>query len=80
MRMLNVDRSESLWQLQLYLTPKEALELRAALDQLLKDPEANEHETLIHDGRELSFSLVTPRKLANLSGYSPEEQRMFKER
>jgi hypothetical protein len=44
MRMLDTDGDRSVHQLQLYLTPREAQELRTALDRLLADPEANEHE------------------------------------
>lgn len=40
MRMLDTEGDRSVRQLQLYLTLREAQELRAALDRLLGDPEA----------------------------------------
>jgi hypothetical protein len=81
-RMLDVEADRSVYQLQLYLTPGEARELRTALDELLVNPETNEHRHLFAEdsGREISFSLVTPTKLRDLSGYTVAEQRLFKER
>jgi hypothetical protein len=46
MRMLDADGDRSVYQLQVYLTPGEARALRAALDELLLNPEANEHRHL----------------------------------
>jgi hypothetical protein len=81
-RMLDAEGGRSVYQLQLYLTPGEARELRAALDRLLVDPEANDHEHVLAEdsGRELSLSLVTSAKLRDLSGYTLAERRMFEER
>jgi hypothetical protein len=72
----------SVHQLQLYLTPREGQELRTALDRLLADPEANEHEHVLAEdgGRELSLSIVTPTKLGALKGYTRVEQQLFNER
>jgi hypothetical protein len=65
MRILDAENQRSVHQLQLYLTPREAQELRTALDRLLVDPEANEHEHVFAEdtGRELSVSIITPAKL-----------------
>jgi hypothetical protein len=78
MRMLDPNGKVSLWQLQLYLTISEAKEMKQMLDALLKDPEANEHETVCGDGRELSFSLLTEKKLKG-GGYTPLERKCFAE-
>ncbi len=80
MRILDGESQVPLHEVQLYLTPEEASEFRAKLEQLLKNPDANEHEHLISDGREVSFSIITPAKLKNLSRYSSAEQKMFKAR
>jgi hypothetical protein len=79
--MLDAEGDRSVYQLQLYLTPAEARELRTALDSLLVDPEANEHRHVLAEdsGRELSLSLVTPAKLRDTTGYTAAEQRLFKE-
>jgi hypothetical protein len=81
-RMLDAEGDRSVYQLQLYLTPTEARELRSALDRLLVDPEQNEHEHVFAEdsGRELSLSLLTPAKLRDLSGYTAAEQRLLHER
>jgi hypothetical protein len=82
MRMLDTDGDRSVHQLQLYLTPREAQELRMALDRLLADPEANEHEHVFAEeaGRELSLSIITPAKLRDPKGHTKVEQRLFNER
>lgn len=79
-RILDGEKQVSLHQVQLYFTPQEAAELKEKLELLLKDPEANEHEHLISDGREISFSVVTPSKLKHGKHYSAAEQKMFKAR
>ena len=80
MRILDGENQLPLHQVQLYLTPQEATELKQKLDLLLKDPEANEHEHLISDGRDLSISLITPGKLKDISRFSAAEQVMFRAR
>jgi hypothetical protein len=81
MRIIDADRKHSARCLQLYLTVKEALELRVHLDRLLADPEANEHFHLFSDdaSREISCSIVTPRKLAHGS-YTDFERGVFDEK
>jgi hypothetical protein len=81
MRMLDADREQSIRVLQLYLTPKEATDLLNGLTDLLKKPEANEHvHVFAHDmSRELSFSIVTEKKLKD-SGYTELERRVFAEK
>jgi hypothetical protein len=82
MRLLDGEEQVPLWNVQLYLTPAEASELVAALNKLLADPEANEHEHVLsrESGREISVSLVTPTKLSDLSGYTPAERKMFEDK
>jgi hypothetical protein len=81
-RMLDPEGDRSVYQLQLYLTPGDARELRKALDSLLVDPEANEHKHIFSEdsGHELSLSLITPTKLRVTSGYTAAERRLFEER
>lgn len=69
MRILDGDQQLPVWNVQLYLTPSEAHQIVAALTRLLTDPEENDHEHVASlDGlREISVSLVTPRKLEDLS-------------
>ncbi len=64
----------------MHFTSSEGAEFRDALNELLKDPEALEHRHVIADGREISFSLVTPAKLANIKGYTEVERRVLQER
>ncbi len=80
MRILDVETGRALRDLQMYFTTLEATELRDSLNELLKDPEAMEHRHVIADGREISFSLVTPTKLANIKRYSELERRVLQER
>jgi hypothetical protein len=65
--------------LQLYLTPDEARQLRNHLDYLLENPEANEHYHLgVGDlARDLSYSIVTPRKLRELQYYTALEREIL---
>jgi hypothetical protein len=80
-RILDTDNQGPVRRIQLYLTPREALELRRALDRLLQDPEAVEHEhvTAEDDSRDISLSLVTPAKLEEPERYTDAERRMFSE-
>jgi hypothetical protein len=80
MRILDVETERSLRELQMYFTSSEATEFRDALNELLQDPEALEHRHVIADGREISFSLVTPAKLANIKRYTEVERRVLQER
>jgi hypothetical protein len=82
MRMLDTEGDRSVRQLQFYLTPREAQELRTALERLLADPEANEHEHVFAEdaGGELSLSIITPAKLRDPKWYTRVEQRLFNER
>jgi hypothetical protein len=80
MRMLDPEAKQSIRTLQLYLTTTEAAEFREALDALLRDAEAAEHRHVMGDGREVSFSIVTPAKLANAKRYTELERRVLQER
>jgi len=81
MRILDTDNQGPVRRIQLYLTPREAADLRDALDQLLDDPEATANErVLAEDGsRDISVSIVTASKLRELRRYSDAERRMFAE-
>lgn len=81
MRMLDANREQSVRVLQLYLTPREATDLLNGLTELLKEPEANEHvHVFAHDmSRELSFSIITEKKLKD-GGYTELERRVFAEK
>jgi len=81
MRMLDADRKDSVRVMQLYLSPREAAEFRNALGKLLSDPEQNEHEHIFADdmSREISFSILTPTKLGNLSGFTDLERKVLQE-
>jgi hypothetical protein len=80
MRMLDVDEQKSIKALQLYLTADEAQQLRDNLDTLLVDPEASEHFHVSSDDmtRDLSCSIVTPRKLEG-SGWTNLERAILDE-
>jgi len=79
MRMLNATQQSPVDVLQLYLTPHEAGELRRALDRLLVDPDANEHEHVVaDDGRDLSVSIVTPAKLRSVDRDTAVERQLLR--
>ena len=78
MRMLDAERDQSVRTLQLYLTPSEAQFFRKELDRLLADPEASNHSHIMGD-RDLSFSILTPRKLQPPNHYTELEKRVFDE-
>ena len=82
MRMLDTDREESVRVLQLYLSIREATEFRKQLDRLLADPELNEHFHVFAEdmSREISCSIVTPRKLQPPHHYTDLELRILKEK
>ena len=79
MKMLDLENKSSVWNLQLYLTPKEAKDLCDGLSELLKNPEANEHIHVMceNSGREISCSIITEKKLSNISRYTKLEQQIL---
>ena len=77
MRMLDAEKQTRLYDVQLYLTPEEARELRENLEKLLRNPDAKEHAHLISDGGEMSFSLMTQAKLQDMSAYTAAERKLF---
>ena len=80
MRILDTDTDRAVVSAQMYLSPNEARELVEALQQLLANPEANAHDHLFSEkgGCEMSFSIVTEAKLANVESYTSREQRLLK--
>jgi len=81
MRMIDDSRQCSLKSISLYLTPREATEIRRELDRLLKDPEANEHFHVYSDqnDREVSCSIITDAKLKNIKSFNKTEQKILTE-
>jgi hypothetical protein len=81
MRILDTDNQGPVRRIQLYLTPREATDLRHALDTLLEDPEAIDHEHVPAEdaSRDLSVSIVTAAKLRQPEHYTDAERRMFSE-
>ncbi len=79
MRMINMDKKESISCLQLYLTIKEASEFKDGLEKLLENPEANEHIHIYSKDMhyELSFSIITDNKLNNINRYTKLEQKIL---
>jgi len=81
MRMLDPQKNVTAKELQIYLSVKEAKELRNQLDRLLKDPEAFEHCHIYADdgSRQISVSILTDRKMEHSQNYSELERRVFNE-
>ena len=79
MKLIAVDRKCSLKVVSLYLTVKEAKQLRDELERLLKEPEAKEHLHIYEEdmSREISCSIITENKLKNLSGYNKLERQVL---
>jgi hypothetical protein len=82
MRMIDYDRKISIKTLGIYLSPQEAEELRDELNELLENPEANEHfHVYQHDmSREISCSIITENKLKNIKRYNKLEQQILLEK
>ena len=78
MHMIDTVTKQPVRALQLYLTAKEAREFQEQLGHLLVDPEANGHFHLPSDdaSREISCSILTPLKLAELP-YTDTERKEF---
>ena len=78
MRMLEPNAKSEIHVLQLYLTQREAEQVKSELERLLRDPEANDHfHILSEDGRrDLSCSIVTSSKLA-AGGYTQLERKLL---
>ncbi|GAH97425.1 unnamed protein product [marine sediment metagenome] len=80
MRMIDLDRKCSVKILAMYLKPSEARQLFFELSKLLEDPEANKHFHVCEDmSREISCSIITEKKLANLKRYNKLEQQVLSE-
>jgi hypothetical protein len=81
MRMIDMDSKKGIRVVQLYLSPEEATAFRKELDRLLTDTEANEHSHIYLGGTsEISFSILTPKKLENIKSYSKIEQKILMEK
>jgi hypothetical protein len=77
MRILDAERGQPITAAQLYLTEREARELRDALGELLAAPEATEHRHVLDGAVDLSVSIVTQRKLDNTAGYTAAERKLL---
>ena len=81
MRIIDVDRRQSVRSAQLYFSVREAREIISQLGRLLADPERREHFHVLDDGgttREISCSIITRTKLDHGS-YTPVERRVLDE-
>jgi len=81
MKIIDDRRKQSVESASLFLTPREAREMRSNLDDLLKDPEAHEHFHVYSDdnSREISCSIITEQKLKDLSKYNSLERQILAE-
>ena len=82
MRILDSDKDQEVFSIALYLTEPEARQLHQRLEVLLRDPEAGTHfHTISADRprREVSCSIVNPKKLATLQ-YSEVERKLLEEK
>jgi hypothetical protein len=81
MKMIDDQRKQSVKSLSLFLTTREAREMRDNLEHLLADPESNEHFHVYSDdnSREISCSVITESKLKNLKNYNKLEQQVLSE-
>ena len=81
MRIIDTERGQSVRGIDLFLTISEAKAFCQHLQRLLMDPEKSEHFHLKAEdwSREVTCSIVTPRKLAELS-YTELERRVFDEK
>ena len=78
MRMLDATTGQPIDRIQLYLTVTDAKRFRDYLDDLLSDPEAVRHWHLEPEdqSRDLSFSIVTQRKLRDAQ-YTADERALL---
>lgn len=76
MRAINCLEQKEIECVQVYLTAEEAAFVIRKLSELLRDPEACDHFHVDLASRDLSFSVVTPSKLA-AGGYSPLESQVL---
>ena len=81
MRMIDLDRKQSVRSFSVYLTPSEAESMKEELETLLKDPEAREHFHIQSEdySREVSCSIITEEKLRHLNRYNKLEQKVLSE-
>ena len=81
MRMIDLGRNCSVKVVAMYLAPSEARQLVSELNKLLETPEANEHFHVYEAdmSREISCSIITEKKLANLKQYNKLEQEVLSE-
>ena len=82
MKMINDDTHDSLKRVSLFLTPKEAKQMRDELNRLLENPEAKEHFHLYSEGhmREISCSIITESKLKEIKMYNKYERQVLQEK
>lgn len=79
MRFMNGDDGAPVRDLMMYLSVEEAEELVSKLNELLRNPEASEHDHCYDfaGGFEMSFSIITPTKLSDMSGYTESERSLL---
>lgn len=77
MRIIDPIAKKQIVVAQVYLTIREAILIKQRLEALLHDPEAADHFHVCSNAdRDLSFSIVTPRKLA-AKAYTALEQEIL---
>jgi hypothetical protein len=81
MRMIDDREKRPIRSVSLYLNVREARETLDGLSELLKDPEAYDHFHVYSDdsSREISCSVITKRKLVDLSRYNRIERKVLSE-
>jgi len=76
MRIINFYNKKSLKSVTLYLTKNEAIQFKENLEYLLSNSEAPKHHyiyDLLNPTREISFSMITEKKLQNTKHYNKIE-------
>ena len=79
MKMINDRAQDAVKSISLYLSPREAEEMRDGLNRLLQDPEAKEHFHVYSDDnkQEISCSIITDVKLKDLSSFNKHERKVL---
>jgi len=79
LKIIDLKNKQSISKASLYLTGFEAKQMKAGLDALLKDPESFDHSHVYSEDQssEISFSIITRKKLSNLSKYNELEKKVL---
>jgi len=81
LRIYDLNKKHSVKTCTVFLTVREAKVIRDNLNELLRRPEAMENFHMSDDqDRELTCSLMTPKKMDNLDQYSKIERKILSEK